>query len=294
MQKASKTLAIRLLVILFVSLGFCLPALAASPVWKISKDGQSFYLAGSIHMLRQKDWPLPEAFDFAYANSDMLVVETDLAKVYDLRIMLPAMLLPRETDLRKETDPEIYRAFEKISALDGLKMEGLQRFKPVAAALTLSSGRMTKARFLRKGPDFHYFSLAQKDSRPLDYLETVEAQLDIFFSDDDPAAANEFVRETISQLNDWAKTKTQFLRLVTEWRSGELDEAEKLEAEMRTQTPRYHKRLLVNRNNAWMSKLERYLETRETEFVIVGYAHLAGRDGLLNQLRQRGCKVEQI
>lgn len=37
-------------------------AYAQSSVWKISKDGQYFYLAGTIHLLSEQDHPLPQAF----------------------------------------------------------------------------------------------------------------------------------------------------------------------------------------------------------------------------------------
>lgn len=290
---SAKMLLLRCFVLLFASVGFCAPAAAAAPIWKISKGQQAFYLAGSIHILRQKDWPLPEAFDTIYAQTDILVLETDLAQAYDLRKQLPPMTLPRGKTLRGETDPRIYRDLEKFSARLKFDLKDMQRFKLSGVAVALNTKLLSKAGFRRKGPDFHYYTLAHTQSHPLDYLETVEAQLDALFGAD-PATESEIIRQILDDLENEDKAKAQLVRLAQEWRNGEFTEAENADAEMKAKYPRSHKRLLVDRNATWLPKLDHYLETAETEFVIVGYLHLVGRDGLLAQLRQRGYKVEQM
>ncbi|GHT99792.1 GumN protein [Betaproteobacteria bacterium] len=244
-------------------------------------------------MLRHKDWPLPEAFDTTYAKTDMLVLEADIDKMYDLRIQLPFMILPQGKTLRSETDPQTYRKFEDFSARLKLKLDNMERFKPIAVALQLNIKLLYKIGFRRKGPDYHYSTLAHTQSRPIDYLESVETQLEAL-AGTDPATENEIIRQGLESLDDEAKTKAQLFRLAQEWRTGELPAAEKADAEMRAKFPRAYKRLLVDRNTAWLPKLDHYLETGETEFVIVGYLHLVGRNGLLAQLRQRGYRVEQM
>ena len=54
------------------------PALADSPVWLIESGDNQLYLAGTIHVLRADDYPLPEAFNRAYSRSSSLAFETDL------------------------------------------------------------------------------------------------------------------------------------------------------------------------------------------------------------------------
>ena len=50
--------------------------------------------------------------------------------------------------------------------------------------------------------------------------------------------------------------------------------------------------MLVARNHRWLEHFERFLETKETELVLVGFGHLVGEDGLIHLLRQRDCIVE--
>ena len=63
---------------------------------------------------------------------------------------------------------------------------------------------------------------------------------------------------------------------------------------MRDEFPAAYQTLLVNRNNAWMGKIEGMAESAQTEFVVVGALHLAGTDGLLEQLDARGYRVTRL
>jgi hypothetical protein len=45
-------------------------AYAESSVWKLAFGSNNFYIAGSCHVLRKSDYPLPEKFEFAYENVD--------------------------------------------------------------------------------------------------------------------------------------------------------------------------------------------------------------------------------
>jgi uncharacterized protein YbaP (TraB family) len=63
---------------------------------------------------------------------------------------------------------------------------------------------------------------------------------------------------------------------------------------MRKDYPELYQQVLVERNNNWLPQIEAFLKTPETELILVGALHLAGNDGLLAQLRQRGYKVESF
>jgi uncharacterized protein YbaP (TraB family) len=47
-------------------------------VWKISSGDNVLYLGGTIHVLRESDYPLPEPFDAAFEQSDNIVFETSV------------------------------------------------------------------------------------------------------------------------------------------------------------------------------------------------------------------------
>lgn len=69
---------IALSVAVIMSIGI---TLSQSSVWEISKNGNTLYFGGSVHILRSEDYPLPKEFDMAFDNSDMLVLEADAGQM---------------------------------------------------------------------------------------------------------------------------------------------------------------------------------------------------------------------
>ncbi len=54
---------------------------AKTSMWQVSNGTHSLFLGGTIHMLNQTDFPLPDEFDWAYRSADVLVLETDLLRL---------------------------------------------------------------------------------------------------------------------------------------------------------------------------------------------------------------------
>ena len=53
------------------------PAFSAS-VFKVSNGENTLYIGGTLHLLSESDYPLPDAYNTAYQQSETLVFETDL------------------------------------------------------------------------------------------------------------------------------------------------------------------------------------------------------------------------
>ena len=51
----------------------------AASVFKAEKDGNTVYIGGTVHLLSEKDYPLPSAYSTAYEASDELFFETDVS-----------------------------------------------------------------------------------------------------------------------------------------------------------------------------------------------------------------------
>ena len=79
------------------------------------------------------------------------------------------------------------------------------------------------------------------------------------------------------------------------WRRGNLAELKAVGiTPFKNEFPDIYQALIVDRNNAWLPKIEAMVKTSEVEFVLVGALHLAGDDGLLSQLVDRGYRVRQF
>ena len=81
--------------------------------------------------------------------------------------------------------------------------------------------------------------------------------------------------------------------MVKSWHQGNLEGLEALVETMKT-FPLFYEKLLVQRNNNWVPQIEKFLTEEKNVLVIVGAAHLAGEDGLLMLLKDRGHELERM
>ena len=58
--------------------------------------------------------------------------------------------------------------------------------------------------------------------------------------------------------------------------------------------PSLHRRIVTDRNRAWLPKIEEFLRSGKTWMVVAGSAHMGGEDGLPALLAARGYQVEQL
>jgi uncharacterized protein len=66
-----------------------------------------------------------------------------------------------------------------------------------------------------------------------------------------------------------------------------------VQAELKAE-PQMYQRLLVDRNKAWLPKIEALFTRSGHALVVVGAAHLVGADGVVAMLKAKGYTVEQL
>jgi uncharacterized protein YbaP (TraB family) len=278
--------------VLFFAAFTCLASVfPQSAVWKVTKDGNTLYLGGSVHILREEDYPLPEEFDLAYQSSSLLVLEADADQINDSTVLgkiILKMLLPGTDTLKTVLREDTYNRLKAKCEELAMPIERLLKMRPSIVALMLSMAQIQRLGFSVQGVDHHYYSRAKQEAREVRFLESVEAQFDML-AGIAPEHQSEFVDYSLADMD---KTEDAMLEIVAQWRNGER-ETEGL-AEMKEKFPSAYQAMLVDRNLAWLPRIEDYLASEPVEFVLVGLAHLQGDDGLLFYLERRGCAVEQL
>jgi len=262
-----------------------------SSVWKISRGGNTLFLGGSVHILRDDDYPLPNQFDRAFSQSSMLVIETDVERLADAGVaqyLTENMFLPGNKTLRSILYSETYEMLAAAFREYGQRLDGYIRFKPSMVVNVLTLLQMQKLGFVQEGVDFYYLKKARNEEKPVGYLESIETQIDLIVTMGD-GYENDYV---LYSLYDMESTENELLSLLDEWKNGGSSTTEETLLEMRDEWPQIYKTVITDRNSAWMPQIERYLASGNVSFVIVGLAHLHGPDGLLQQLKNAGYKVE--
>lgn len=286
---------IRALAILLAQFALLLAtgAAAETSLWKISKGANNVYLGGTVHVLRQSDYPLPTQFESAYRQTEQLVLELDLGKLDPLAFqqqLLQKTRYPAGRSLADHLSPEALAALKEFCAQHKLPVEVLMPFKPAFTMLTLMGLELAQLGITSDGVDSYFAQKAGEADKPVLGLETAAEQLD-FLAVMGEGQESEFILHT---LQDLGALDNLLETMVSDWRSGNTAAMDDLfVAPMAAQYPAMYQSLLVDRNQAWLPRIEALLQHGDSALVLVGVAHLIGKDGLLQALEKRGYQIEQ-
>jgi uncharacterized protein YbaP (TraB family) len=277
-----------LLLILYSSQGF-----SETSLWRVSKGAHTLFIGGTVHVLRKTDYPLPTAFDDAFAQSSKLVFETDIAATEDPAFgqqMMQRLMYADGRSLKDGLSPTVYRQLETFCTEHGVPIVMFQQMRPPAAVVTLMMLELQRLGISDAGVDSHYFQRARAEHKTIGELETATEQLD-FLAKLGEGREDDFVRYS---LKDMQQLETVMRELTQAWRQGDQTTMARLSLDdMRKEFPSMYQQLLVSRNKRWLPLIEAMLNDPGTEMVLVGALHLVGDDGVLQMLRDRGYQIEQ-
>ncbi len=305
-----------LFISLFAALAACVSADAATPtrsataeppvplMWKISDANNDLYLLGSFHMLKPSDYPLSADVDMAFDDAEALVFELSPQEMLSPELgisMAGAAMRSDGTSLDSAlSDTTIAKLDAWIAANNtalqkmGVSAQTLQRFEPWFVALTVSNIEMSKAGLDPEiGLDMHFMGRANKASKPATGLEKGSEQIAVL----DGMSNVEQLQFLNESLGEAENAQVEIDRLHAAWRRGDPQMLlDGMATDMRREYPQLYRRINVDRNNAWVPKLQRMLdgEAKDDALVVVGALHLLGDDGVVEKLRAKGYGVKRV
>ena len=267
---------------------------AESSVWRVSNGDSEVYLGGTVHLLRPSDYPLPAEYEEAYQASSELFFETDISSMNDLTVqaqMLQQLTYSDGRTLKTVLSNEAYSALEDYTANIGMPLMVLEQFKPGMIVSTLQVLEFQRIGFTPQGVDAYYNTRALGDAKGIGALETIEEQIG-FLAAMGEGNESEFI---LLSLDDLANTHELMEDMIGAWRSGDTSALQRLFVDdMRKRAPELYDSLLRQRNLRWIPQIEAMFDDEETEFVLVGAAHLIGGEGLVELLQSKGYEVTQL
>lgn len=269
-------------------------AKADTSVWSVRSGDNVIYLGGTVHLLRPADYPLPGEFEEAYQASSELYFETDIASMSDLSVqaqMLQQLTYGDDESLSSILSDEAYAALSAYTATAGLPIAMLNKFKPGLLISTLQILVFQSMGFTPQGVDAFFHTRAVGDGKAVGQLETVQEQIG-FIAAMGEGNESEFI---LLSLKDLAETGDVMEDMIGAWRSGDAEGLSELFVEeMKVEAPALYDTLLLQRNLKWVPQIDSMLQDADTEFVLVGAAHLVGENGLLGLLSQKGYEINQL
>lgn len=269
-------------------------AKADTSVWSVRSGANVIYLGGTVHLLRPGDYPLPDEFEEAYQASSELYFETDIASMSDLSVqaqMLQQLTYGDDKSLSTVLSEEAYTALSAYTATAGLPIAMLDKFKPGLLISTLQILVFQSMGFTPQGVDAFFHTRAVGDGKAEGQLETVQEQIG-FIAAMGEGNESEFI---LLSLKDLAETGDVMEGMIGAWRSGDAKNLSELFVEdMKVEAPALYDSLLLQRNLKWIPQIDSMLQDADTEFVLVGAAHIVGENGLLDLLSQKGYEINQL
>ena len=264
-------------------------------LWRFQANGGTVFLAGSIHVMKESLYPLPEQFETAFEMSDRIAVEVNTVNAPQeelQRMTLQYALLPPGTTISRVLSPGTFAKLSTFLAGEQIPIENVERLRPAILSTQLAVTRLIELGYLPKYGLETYF-ISKVGPRPVLELETIGDQFDVLTSP--PASVQEeMIVETLEQM---PTMEPLIASMLTAWFGGDDGEFMRLFELQSGETDGYRKfmhRILDERNLTMAERISGYLASGGTTFVLVGSAHLAGRAGIPAILASRGYAGHRV
>ncbi|PYK81363.1 MAG: hypothetical protein DME38_00265 [Verrucomicrobia bacterium] len=259
-------LLVYLRIIIAASLILIINQAGAACVWKVTSGANVLYLGGSIHALKSSDYPLPAAYNRAFDASDRVVFEVN------------------------HVDPRTYDYLRRVFGLLKVPETKFARYRPWFLSLVLQAPAL-HGMSETLGVEEFLIRRARANSKPASGLESAREHADVFLGLTDRQGEAMLLMMFLPTQRGRGSTGDEIARA---WRRGDADTDTRIMMDEFRNFPSLAERFLTDRNRKWIPKIERYLQSEKTYFVVAGAAHMGGPNGIVALLRARGYHVEQL
>ena len=264
-----------------------------SALWRIRGEHNVVYLLGSVHILPKSAYPLHPALERAFADSKQVAFEVDIGRATGGRVREAFSEIgayPKGDDLSRHVSPLTLQIVKLTCAELDISYEKAKKFKPSLLAELLTLRYTELAGFKEDlGVDIYFYQRAKALNKPIFGLETITDQANVLA--ENGKKSEEQLLFTIGSLPEY---KIALTEMVQAWRNGQVDVLDRFLNQDERNDPEMFYRMFAKRNARWLPQIERLTHEKFNCLVIVGAGHLVGNHGLIETLRQRGYRIEQL
>lgn len=257
-------------------------------LWEVKKGGATVYMYGSVHVGNKEIYPLEKTVEDAFDSADILVGEIDMNNIDTDDAMILAMdsIYTNGDTALDHLSEEGKKKLDEVSEELDFNYQFIIRYKPWYVGSLLSSYQMKKAGYNPEyGIDQYFFNKAI-DNKEVGELESAKFQFDLLNSFSDEEQEKYFIM-SMASIEDTKTVLDQFFEL---YKKG--DEEAMLEyLGEEDKSTNYYKKMILDRNKNMTLKIEEYLNTEKTYFVVAGLAHFISEDGIVKMLKDKGYTV---
>lgn len=254
-----------------------------SLLWEVSGNGltKPSYLFGTVHMICGKDYVLKSKVKDAFAKTDKLALEINMADPNEIAYMQQA-LMGAELLSKKLTPTQLAELEGILRTQVGIGVKEVDGYT-MAAVMSLLAVKSFGCQDI-KVYEMELMDKAKEDKKEIIGLETIKEQMEFL----NKSYSDAQMLELFKHLNE---TETQKLvqNYITENLKGIYEEV----TNKQVMDVNAKKWMLDTRNANWV-KIMPELMKKESVFFAVGSGHLAGEQGVINLLKQKGYTVKPV
>ncbi|HEX8938426.1 MAG TPA: TraB/GumN family protein [Sphingomicrobium sp.] len=241
---------------------------AEEPAMFVVRDADTtIYIFGTFHALDgQGQWFSDHVRD-AFEQSDELVLET-LVPERPTRALLPAPGF---------TPPSVTPSASFLATTQ----------------MAISAGR-AQGMQVDNGADMVLRQIAEAEGKPVEGLETLQSQLDMFnHMPTAPTAPSPDAGDPVkpSAMEGLSKAMAE---MQSAWKRGDQRVFANMLGQLKTASPDTYRMMFTERNARWADWIRARMQTPGTVFLAVGAGHLAGPDSVLVRLAERGIASQRV
>lgn len=280
-----------------------------SLLWRITAPGVSTpsYLFGTIHIIPEKDYFLPNPVVAAINESKNVVFEIDPREMQNPAMLISLMTkinMRNDTSLEDLLSKEQYTEVEEYFNASGMPFFIFKKMKPMFLSAMVGqdmdalgglSGGETQPGGM-KSYEFELTEIAEAGAKEIGGLESMEYQLSIF--DSIPYKAQAMMLYDAVQADTGADdgAVNQLEMMVELYTRQAVAELAQTITDESAGVANFEELLLTKRNANWVPVIKTATQNGATggSFYAVGAGHLGGAKGVIALLRAEGLTVEPV
>ena len=236
------------------------------PAMFVVRDADTtIYIFGTFHALDGRSQWFGKHVRDAFEQSDELVLET---------------LVPEGPQPAQSMAPTSLRARSVIPSASFL----------ATTRMAINAGR-SQGMQVGNGADMVLRHVAEAEGKPVEGLETLQLQIDMFSRL--PATPAPRAGQPVATDGSMDGLSKAMGDMQAAWKRGDQSVFVRMLGQLQQASPDTYRMMFTERNERWADWVRARMQTPGTVFVAVGAGHLAGPDSLLVKLAARGIPSQR-
>jgi len=261
-----------------------------SLLWRISGNGleKPSYIFGTIHLIPKDDYFFTDIMKEKFDSCENLVLEIDInLSLAEQLNAAKQMMFPDGKTLKDYMTENEFSSFKTyLSDSLGIKestFKQMQRIKPLLSSGLILNDLIGKSKTYEQ----EFNKMAKKNKMEVSGLETLQFQMDLINKVSIEDQVKMLLEDDLS-----TNPLDEYYKMLSFYKTQNLDSLKVL-IDSDDSMAELGDKFLKNRNTDWISKIEKLI-SKNSSFIAVGAGHLAGNEGVLNLLREKGYIIEPV